>query len=86
MQLAGKKSTLEIELSQRLRRKRDNLQAKLESLAEGESEMDLIGTAPQASAQTLEARRAELKRLDTSLKSLIDKLAGEYEKTLCLLL
>lgn len=60
---------MEIELSENLRRRRDELKNKIEALgeaAEGDSD----------SAQDLEARKRELRALNTQIDTLTNKLGG----------
>ncbi|TCD64165.1 Structural maintenance of chromosomes protein 3 [Steccherinum ochraceum] len=71
-ELGSRKNLMEIELSENLCRRRDELKNKIEALgeaAEGDSD----------SAEDLEARKRELKALNTQIDSLRNKL-GDMEK------
>lgn len=62
---------MEIELNESLRRRREELQSKIEALGEADT-----GTA--FSADDYEARLRELKNLDNSIQSLRKKASGEF--------
>ncbi|KAF8989039.1 P-loop containing nucleoside triphosphate hydrolase protein [Cyathus striatus] len=61
--LEGRKNSVEIELNERLRRRRQELQSKLESLGEPD-------TGDGSSPDNLESRSRELKSLQTSIQNL----------------
>lgn len=69
-QLGSQKSLIEIELNERLRRKREEIQANLESLGEADS-----GSA--FSAEDFESRSRELRILNASIQDQQKKAAGE---------
>ncbi|KIY47680.1 structural maintenance of chromosome protein 3 [Fistulina hepatica ATCC 64428] len=63
----GKKTSLEIELNERLRRRLEELQTKLEGLGDADD-------FDPASAEGLAVKRRELRTLDNSISSLEDKV------------
>ncbi|KAF5351584.1 hypothetical protein D9758_007209 [Tetrapyrgos nigripes] len=65
-EVEGKKSAIEIELNERLRRRREELRLKIDALALAEGD-------EVASADDLEARTRELKTLNNSVKALTKK-------------
>ena len=72
VQLGGQKNLLEIELNESLRRRREELQSKIEVLGEADT-----GTA--FSAEDYEARVRELKNLDNSIQGLRKKASGAFQ-------
>jgi hypothetical protein len=70
-QLESRKNSLEIELNEKLRRRRLEIQTKLESLGE----VDGIETP---SIDSLEARTRELRKLDNSIATLQEKTRGMW--------
>jgi structural maintenance of chromosome 3 (chondroitin sulfate proteoglycan 6) len=74
MQLEGKKNAIEIELNERLRRRRDELKTKLDELGE-------LGDGDSSSADDLESRVRELKTLNTSIQTLTKK--NQSKSQLC---
>lgn len=71
VQLGSRKTLMEIELSEKLRRRRDELRSKIETL-DGAEEGD------SNTAEDLDARIRELKTLSTSIDSLTQKLKGVF--------
>lgn len=69
-QLATKKSLLEIELNERLRRRREELRGKIESY-------EVAGPANDQN-EDIAARKQELKRLERSIDELTEKLDGKF--------
>ena len=67
MQLESRKNTLEIELKERLRRQREELQARLDALGEPDEE---------SSTDDLEKRTRELRSLNNSIQTLGKKVQG----------
>ncbi|KAF8212443.1 RecF/RecN/SMC protein [Mycena galopus ATCC 62051] len=68
--LEGKKNAIEIELNERLRRRRDELNLKIDELGQpGDDE---------SSADDLESRTRELRTLNKSIQTLTTKTAGKY--------
>lgn len=61
---------IEIELNESLRRRREELRGKIESLGEAE-----VGDA--SAAESLEARNRELKALNNSIEALNKKIHGK---------
>lgn len=61
---------IEIELNESLRRRREELRGKIESLGEAE-----VGDA--SAAESLEARNRELKALNNSIEALNKKMHGK---------
>ncbi|GAA5910698.1 hypothetical protein JCM5296_006815 [Sporobolomyces johnsonii] len=75
-ELAKRKDLLEIELSENLRRRRDELRGKIDSL-------DSASGVQEDQGEDLEARRSELKKLDkqiTELSKRLDDIDRETEK------
>lgn len=70
-QLDSRKTGLEIELNESLRRRRAELQAKIEALSEA-------GNSKSTAADTLNARVRELKSIDQSIQALTKKLHGQF--------
>lgn len=81
MQLASKKSTLEMSLSQNLLKKRTNLLAKLDGLSDGSDVGGGVGGTQDVSSAALAAKRSELAHLDTLLTRLQAKLDGKSNLT-----
>jgi len=75
-QVEGKKSAIEIELNERLRRRREELRLKIDALAIAEGD-------EAASADDLEARTRELKTLNNSIQALTRKTQGWFTCLLC---
>jgi structural maintenance of chromosome 3 (chondroitin sulfate proteoglycan 6) len=65
-QLESRKNALEIELNERLRRRREELQSKLESLGDLEN-------GDSSTADSLASRVRELKSLNSSIQTLTGK-------------
>jgi structural maintenance of chromosome 3 (chondroitin sulfate proteoglycan 6) len=66
-QLEAKKNAIEIELKERLLKRQEDIQARLDALGEGEDD---------SSADDLEARQRELRGLNSSIQSLTKKVQG----------
>ena len=66
----SRKSSLEIELNESLRRRRGELQAKIETLGEAEN-------GESSAADDLDSRVRELKALNSSIETLTTKSLGE---------
>ncbi|KAK9897698.1 RecF/RecN/SMC protein [Cystobasidium minutum MCA 4210] len=73
--LAGKRSSIEIELGQNLRRKRDKIKQKIDSMA------DVGGGGPTQTDTELVTRRDSLEALDKSIANLNEKIK-DVEKRL----
>ncbi|KAJ7489905.1 structural maintenance of chromosome protein 3 [Mycena galericulata] len=71
--LEGKKNAIEIELNERLRRRRDELKSKLDELGEP-------GDGDSPSADDLETRARELRTLNKSIQTLTKKTQGMEEE------
>ena len=69
MQLESRKNSIEIELNERLRRRREELRAKMEALGERDN-------GDSSSAEDLDNRVRELKTLNNSIEALIQKAQG----------
>ncbi|KAJ7098111.1 structural maintenance of chromosome protein 3 [Mycena belliarum] len=72
--LEGRKNAIEIELNERLRRRRDEIKSKLDELGE-----PVDGDV--SSADDLESRARELRTLNTSIKTLTTKTQAMEEET-----
>ncbi|KAJ7738464.1 structural maintenance of chromosome protein 3 [Mycena maculata] len=70
---ASKKNAIEIELNERLRRRRDELKSKLDELGEP-------GDGDSPSADDLESRARELRTLNKSIQTLTKKAQGMEEE------
>lgn len=70
LQLEGRKNAIEIELNERLRRRREELQSSIEALGEPED-------GDSSSANDLDARTRELRVLNNSIQSLTKKAQGK---------
>lgn len=70
MQFGSRKSHLEIELNESLRRRRDELRGKIEALGVAE-------TGDATSEQALEARARELRNLNAEITALTKKTQGQ---------
>ena len=68
--MEGRKNAVEIELKERLQRRREELRLKLEALEEPEDD--------SSSGNDLEARTRELKALNSSIDSMSKKLQSEF--------
>lgn len=64
---------VEIELRERLRRQRDEIRGKIESLGEAE-------VGGEGAAEDLEARKRELKHLSRSIKELTERAQGNITR------
>ena len=69
-QLESRKNAIEIELNERLRRRQEELQVKLESLGELEN-------GDSSTADSLVSRTRELKSLNASIQTLTGKVQSE---------
>ena len=69
-QLESRKNAIEIELNERLRRRQEELQSKLESLGELEN-------GDSSTADSLASRTRELKSLNSSIQTLTGKVQSE---------
>jgi structural maintenance of chromosome 3 (chondroitin sulfate proteoglycan 6) len=74
-QLEGKKNAIEIELNERLRRRRDELKSKIDELGEPGDD--------SSSADDLESRTRELRTLNNSIQTLTKKTQGERISYFC---
>lgn len=68
MKLETQKNTLEIELKERLRRRREELRLKLEALEEPDED--------SSSLNDLESRTRELRTLNASIQTMTKKVQG----------
>lgn len=75
-QLEGRKNTMEIELKERLQRRREEIRSRLEALEEPED--------AASSASDLESRERELRSLNNSIQSMSKKLQGMFINILTL--
>jgi len=67
-QLESRKNTIEIELKERLHRRRDELKTRIEALEEPDDE--------DSSVNDLETKTKELRTLHLSIQTLTKKLSG----------
>jgi structural maintenance of chromosome 3 (chondroitin sulfate proteoglycan 6) len=74
-QLESRKNAIEIELNERLRRRREELQSKVESLGEPEN-------GDSSTADSLASRTRELKSLNSSIQTLTGKAQSEFNPIL----
>ena len=74
IKLEGRKNAVEIELKERLQRRREELRLKLEAFEEPENDT--------SSENDLEARTKELKTSNCSIDSMSKKLQGEFVRSL----
>jgi structural maintenance of chromosome 3 (chondroitin sulfate proteoglycan 6) len=70
LQLDSRKNSLEIELNESLRRRRIELQTKIETLGEAEN-------GESSAAEDLDSRIRELKALNSSIQTLMKKSHGQ---------
>ena len=73
-QLGGKKNLLQIELNENLRRKRDELHARIEAL--GEPDID-----DMTAGEDLQVRLRELQSINASIENLTKRLHGRVKFT-----